>query len=132
MTMLNLIQKSLLTGLVLASAAMSMPATASADSFTFGFGIGDGRYEQRHRPRYEQGMGVFGGMPINPDSDHGRRRERRGGCSQWEAIDTARSYGLRRPYIEHYGRNIVVVGRRHGMSDRLIIFNAPGCPVGGF
>ena len=132
--MLKLAAKTMMAALVVTSALVSIPSTASADGFSFGFGIGDGdRGGRWHHRHHEDGFGFFPGVPGFPGDEGGFREHRmRGGCSEWEAIDTARSYGVRDPQIVDFGRRVVVEGRRHHSYVRIVMINASGCPVAGY
>ena len=126
--MLKLAAKTIMAALVVTSALVSIPSTASADGFSFGFGFGDGGGRWHHR-HHEDGFGFFPGFPE--DGGGFREHRMRGGCSEWEAIDTARSYGIRDPRIVDFGRRVVVEGRRYHSYTRIVMINAPGCPVIG-
>jgi len=129
--MLKLAAKTITAALIAISALVSIPSTASADGFSFGFGFGDGDGGGRwHRRHHEESFGFFPGVPGSPGDEGGfRYRRLRGGCSPWEAIDTARSYGVRDPRIVNVGRRVIVEGRRHHSYVRIVMINAPGCPV---
>jgi hypothetical protein len=124
--MLKFASKTLLAVLVVASTITAIPSAASADGFSFGFGFGNGGGRWQHR---DDGPGMFPGSRY----EHGGYRvdRRRAGCSEWEAIDTARAYGVRAPRIVKFGRKVVVEGRRYHSYVRLVMINAPGCPVIG-
>jgi hypothetical protein len=131
--MFKFVSKTLFAIAVAATTITSLPSAASADGIEFRFGFGDGGHRRHHRD--EDGPRFFPGMPGLPGDDgfgEGRgfySHRPRGGCDEWEAVDTARAYGLRGPRIVHYGRKVVVEGRRYHNWVRLVMINAPGCPV---
>jgi hypothetical protein len=55
-----------------------------------------------------------------------------GVCAPGDAMRQASRDGLRHPYIERVTpRSVIVVGRRYGDFDRVILMNRPGCPYAG-
>jgi hypothetical protein len=113
--MMNLVKKTVVAGLIGLSALAVLPATASADGFSFEFGVGNGGPRMHH----------WGPGPDGPGFGRPRR-----GCDEWQAVETARDYGLRHARVVRADpRKVVVEGRGRGGWGRIVFANVRGCPV---
>ncbi|QND47709.1 hypothetical protein HB780_18740 [Rhizobium lusitanum] len=84
-----------------------------------------------------QGLDIYVGpgrhRPPPPDYDNPPPRfDRRRGCDPREAVDVARSYGLRRArVVDVTPRRVIVDGFTRRGPDTMMFANVRGCPLIG-
>ncbi len=85
---------------------------------------------------FAQGMDIYVGpgrhRPPPPDYDRPPPRFDRRGCDPRQAVDVARSYGLRRArVVDVTPRRVIVDGFGRRGPDTMMFANVRGCPLLG-